>query len=304
MIYKGNFNEKDKKIIEAGNDLFNIIFGPHYKKRRLPKGTKIYVVPHRQLSYLPWNALSVIEHHDGDNYMVDHYNVSTLPCATALSKLKGQRAENEYLVKKPNSFFIGPNVDSAPDKIRFLNSVGSWNIYTDEKANVRAALNELQNSETVIFFTHAIFDISAPNESYIQLAGQTNKSCLSFKDIEKINIGADFVVLAGCATGKVGRYSELGSVSQEEKFLDADDLLGLYKQMISKGVKNLVFSAVNETSKDPTEMFLGDLVEQINNNLSSSEAFGQSVKNLKKHKHYYHPYYWGAYVLVGPFSKK
>ena len=300
MEYKGSYCTQ-QNIINEGSKLFSLLFGSHYSNGRLPQNCKIFVIPHRQLHYLPWNSLSLSKQNNGMEYLIDKYQVSVIPAAMVLYRMKKEKNLKHKTKKLHNTFSIGSNISYRNDTLKALRGLNSWNIYEGKKVNVENALAELQKSDIVIFYAHGYFDQTSPFDSYKELNDETENSKLTLMDIESTSISCDFIVLAGCATGTIGKYSELSLQSQEEKFPEADDLLGIYKQLVSKGVRNIIVSVVNETNKTCTENMLISLACKLNDpSYIASEAFRNSILEAKGNKK--HPYYWGAYVLVGAFK--
>lgn len=293
-------NESENVIINAGYKLYSLLFD-YVPNNNYSNKNKIYLVPHRQLSYLPWNALSLTEYNKGNDYLIDHINISTLPCATMLKNQIDDFSQTTLAEKNRSSFFLGPDAEFKENYLKNLCSKYSWSFFENENASVLNALNELQLSNTIIFNTHAFFDRSDPFKSYIKLYDDNKQGILTMNHLMNINIKANFVVLAGCDTGAVGRYSQMSSFNIDQKFLDADDLLALYRQMLAQGVGNILISAVNATSKEGTEYLLSNIIMQttIDNKTYITEEVRNSIIKVKSK--FKHPYFWGPYVLVGKF---
>ncbi|MBL7872230.1 MAG: CHAT domain-containing protein [Cyclobacteriaceae bacterium] len=93
----------------------------------------------------------------------------------------------------------------------------------------------------------------------------------------------ELVVLSACETG-------LGEVRNGE------GVYGLQRSMISAGTKNLLMSLwkVDDTA---TSELMGTFYQRWNSQTSAREAFKQA--QLAVRKKYPHPYFWGAFIMLG-----
>ena len=115
-------------------------------------------------------------------------------------------------------------------------------------------------------------------------------------------ISARFVILAGCETGIISRYSELSQRMRKERFSEASDLLGLYKQLMVNGVENIVISVVKARDYH-TEILLVNLIDFMSSESKrcAYDAFSFSVKKLKRK--YYHPITLGGICFCWKIPK-
>lgn len=261
-------------------------------KDKLNKKKKIFIVPHRELHSLPWNALSTASENNGDKFVIDEsYLVTTIPSAIAF-KLPSAADDR---TRKCSSLFIGPDIQNV-STIEKEAKQYACSFLVGEKATKKAFLDELKKTKNVILLAHGSpkKDLS-PFESNIMLY----KEELSIHDILNSSVHSSFVFLSGCGTGYAKRYSEL-KLTAEERISESDDLLGIYKTFFSKGVNSVVVSLVADTDKDSNVIFIGNILPELKNNPNTPAAFKQAVLKLKKSKSLYsHPHHWGAYMLAG-----
>jgi len=283
---------REKDYIEAGFNIFSHFIKPYYNKLNNKK--KLYIVPHRKLHYVAWNALSTTNKNKGNEYLIDEPYITTLIPSSIAFNLATKKRKN--LTSNCSSLFIGPNIEEEGyvDAIEGLN-LNCIDIYTGRRANKSSVLDELKKKKNIVLFAHGAFDKSSPFESSIKLY----RDDLTLNTLQGAEIYSNFVVLAGCGTGYVKRYSNLKIETQEEMFPEADDLLGLYKTLFSKGVNSVVISVVKDTDKVFTEDILIELLKDLDKSPNEVKAFKESVLKLRSKSKYAHPYYWGAYMIVG-----
>jgi CHAT domain-containing protein len=294
--WEGTWNRKN--FLLKGLDIFSKILGCH--RAKLDSKKKIYIVPHRKLHYLPWNALTMSLANYGNNYLIDRYAVSIIPSAATLIDAQNIGDRRSKDLAHNCAFFVGAGMKFHSSCMEELQSLGCCKIYPAERTNVDSVITELFEARTLVLYAHGRFDPSSPfdpAESFVELAGRGPNSKLTLAHLEKAHIVSDFVILAGCDTGTVGRYSELPIETQHELFREADDLLGIYTTLLTRGVPCMVISLQETQQKRSAEHFLVNIIRYLEKGLSERDAFRAAILELKRDCP--EPYYWSPYIYVG-----
>lgn len=284
----------DYDYVKLGHNLYSRLIMPY--KDKITKKRKIFIVPHRELHYLPWNALSTASENNGDKFIINEpYLVTTIPSAIAF---KIPSASNNK-TRECSSFFIGPDISGSDDIVKEAKEY-TCSVFSGERATKKVFLGELKKTKNVILLAHGTPNKElSPFESNIKLY----KEELSIHDILNSSVYSNFVFLSGCGTGYAKRYSEL-KLTDEERVSESDDLLGIYKTFFSKGVNSVAVSLIADTNKDSNTVFVKNILLALKNNSNTPDAFKQAVLSLKKSKSLYsHPHHWGAYMLAGGITK-
>ncbi|QQS29997.1 MAG: CHAT domain-containing protein [Sphingobacteriales bacterium] len=105
---------------------------------------------------------------------------------------------------------------------------------------------------------------------------------------EAVNLnlrGTELVVLSACETG-------LGEVRNGE------GVFGLQRAFQVAGAQSVMMS-LREVSDAATSLFMNTFYQNFLETGNKRQAFKAAQKTLRKTSDYKHPYYWGAFVLVG-----
>jgi tetratricopeptide (TPR) repeat protein len=156
-------------------------------------------------------------------------------------------------------------------------------------ATKQAVLANLERASLIHLATHAFFDSENPLDSGIVLAGE---EILTAREILQHRLQADLLVLSACESGQVGS-------------LGGEELAGLSQAFLQAGVRSLLVSLwqVNDESTAALMQAFYDAREEAGADkaLALRQAMTQ-VQHDPKHPRWQHPYYWGAFILVGDWD--
>jgi CHAT domain-containing protein len=165
----------------------------------------------------------------------------------------------------------------------------------DFTASKRTALQtDLSQYKILHFATHGLLDTQHPEMSGLALSlrdesGQSVDGFLRLRDIYKLKLNADLVVLSGCQTA-------LG------KDLKAEGLIGLTRGFMYAGAPRVVASLWNVDDKATSELmkrfYHGVLVQ----GLRPANALRAAQKSLANETGWSAPYYWAAFTLQGDWK--
>jgi CHAT domain-containing protein len=155
--------------------------------------------------------------------------------------------------------------------------------FIGQQATKDAILDQLQRVRLAHFATHAYFSSDSPLDSGIVLAD----GVLTAREVLERSISApEFLVLSACQTGLGGS-------------LGGDEIAGLSQAFFYAGTRSLLVSlwAVNDPA---TAHLMTKFYQQWHRGTDKAKAlYGAMEATRKVCTEWEHPYYWGAFNLVG-----
>jgi CHAT domain-containing protein len=247
------------------------------------KGTRVVVVPHDVLHYLPFGALRS----KTGRWLVEDYTLSTLPSASVLKFLEGKRTASGgggvLAVGNPD---LGSalNLRYAEREARVVGDhyAGASVLLRQEATETRA--KALADSARLLHFaTHGELNERDPLASGLLLTpGGGNDGRLEVREIFGLDLKAQLVVLSACETG-------LGQLST------GDELVGLQRAFLYAGSPAVVTTL---WKVDDRASFA--LMREFYDRLPKADA-GQALQAAQRAvmKEFPHPFAWAAFGLTG-----
>jgi len=246
------------------------------------RGTRVVIVPHGVLHYLPFAALRSTNGH----WLVQDVAVSTLPSASVLRFLadKGTGASGQALaVGNPD---LGAEL-ALPWAEREASMVGQrepGSTVLVREAATEAQVKKLLGSAGVVHLaTHGELSEDDPLSSAMLLVpGSGEDGRLEVREVFGLDLHARLVVLSACETG-------LGKLSR------GDELVGLQRAFLYAGTPAVVTTLWKVDDRATFE-----LVRSFYGRLESAgpvEALRQA--QLETMRAFPHPYAWAAFGLTG-----
>ncbi|MBQ0768523.1 MAG: CHAT domain-containing protein, partial [Bizionia sp.] len=252
------------------------------------------IIPDGLLNYIPFGALKPInsEH----LYAIEDYAISYINSATLLKQLKGNKVNNGRLLGFAPKF-TGINSALLPlpntkKEIQQLAHHFKSDLYFNGQANLKA-FDSLSTAYSILHLaTHAIFNDTAPEYSYLAFSDSTqNTTLLYVKDLYNLQLNADLVTLSACESG-------IGELKRGE------GLLSLARGFYFSGASSLASTLwkINDASS-------AQLMDAFYTNLASGLSKSKSLQAAKieyiksnKDTAFSHPYYWSGFILSGNAS--
>jgi CHAT domain-containing protein/tetratricopeptide (TPR) repeat protein len=254
--------------------------------------SRLYIVPHGALTYLPFSVLPWPANGRGD-LLIDRYTVAYLPSAAAL-------------LREP------PSPDTARSLLSVAPSRGGLR-HTPEEARAVHALfqpnarmligvdatesrfKQLAGHFRVLHLaTHGYFNKASPLLSGLELeADRKEDGILRVHEILDLPLNADLVTLSACDTALGSGY-----------FADlpvGDEFVGLNRAFLAAGstsVMATLWQVDDRASVSLMQHFYGGLSES-GDDRDAASALTIAQRALRRSPQLGHPYYWAAYVVVG-----
>ena len=276
---EANFGQLRRAANGILSQLYTMIFAP---LEATVNGDRLIVIPHGALHYLPFHAL-----HDGNQYLIDRFEISYAPSAAVLKLCRARRATSRLSkIRSAKSdtlvalgvFEIGtPNIEEEIDMLAalFPNSVK----LSGDQATRENLFEAAPRARFLHLASHGYFRRDNPMFSFLKLADAN----LHFYSLLDLRLNAEMVTLSACHTGV-------------NKVFPGDELHGLVRSFLYAGAPSVVSSlwAVNDRS---TADFMGEMYSQIRAGATKRAAVRQAQLAIKDA--YGHPYYWAPFVLMG-----
>ncbi|HLF75464.1 MAG TPA: CHAT domain-containing tetratricopeptide repeat protein [Anaerolineales bacterium] len=244
--------------------------------------SKLILVPHDSLHYLPFHAL-----YDGNSYLIERYEISYLPNSSSLRYCREVRpaAQHSIVVGHSN----GNRLPHAVEEARTIASLLNGQAFLEEQASRAEIHRTISDCRTLHLAAHGDFRLDNPLFSGLALAD----GWLTTMDIFNLRLKASLVTLSACQTGR----NVLGG---------GDELLGLMRAFISRGTASValtLWAVEDRSTAQIMETFYRNLVAGRGKGESLRQAQlqfirgGQQLSDIQEH--YAHPYFWAPFALVG-----
>ncbi len=317
-------NAARAELRNQSNTLYNALLKPF--EDELTGFSNLIIVPDGALAYLPFEAIS-----QGDQYLIENFNIKYVPSLTSLTLLQKTNAPNRQdLLAIAGSQFSDNNNRNRSIRKSSLSALPSTSMEVDSIASQFQRSTTLKNGEIseqkfkemlqnnsyryLHLATHGIIDENYPSRSGLALSTEGELSASSQEDgmlrsseIFGLNIECDMVVLSACNTG-------LGKVVKGE------GMLGMQRAFFYAGASTVVVSLWNVYDRS-TASFMNEFYKSLNNHTTEeswtdsilrwigwdqSLPFGEKALAMReaklqmiKHPLFNHPVYWAPFVVVG-----
>jgi CHAT domain-containing protein len=234
--------------------------------------SRLVIVPHDVLHYLPFHALG-----EAGRALMDDFVVSYAPSAGVhhLCCLKRPRGEDSLVLGVPDA--ATPHI---AEEVRAVAAAlpGARALIGPEADE--AALREYgPRSRFIHVATHGRFRHDNPMFSSVQLG----TSRLSLFDLYQLDLAAELVTLSGCATGL--NVTEGG-----------DELVGLVRGLLYAGTQSALVS-LWDVSDEGTAHFMACFYDHLQRTRDKGLSLQAAMRDVREKRP--HPYYWAPFVLVG-----
>jgi len=198
------------KLESKGQTLYDKLIKPLEGKI----GSKITIVPHGALHYLPFNAL-----YSDNGFMIEHYSIRVLPSASVMKYLKDDReSPSGNLLAFGNPDLGDPKFDlpgAQNETIAITKGSPKSQLFLRHNATETAARKYGSRFRYLHFATHGTFDAEKPLSSGLLLSKDSeNDGKLTVGELYDLNLPADLVTLSACETalGKFNCFEPVGDI--------------------------------------------------------------------------------------------
>ena len=249
----------------------------------------IGIVPHGQLHYLPFAALT----EDGKRYLIDDHPLFTLPNASVLRFLPQKRKpKTGTVLALANSIAPGFSiVESLDEQVEKIAGMYSTKPLIGKDATESALRSKAGQAEILHIAAHGQYNKDTPLFSTIYLRQDTkNDGRLEVHEIYGLDLRkvTNLVVLSAC---------EL----QEGKLGAGDEVMAMNRAFMFAGTPSVIASLWGVGEKATTDLMVG-FYTHLKKGMSKAEALQQAQIEVRQSPKYRHSYDWAAFVLTGDWK--
>jgi CHAT domain-containing protein/tetratricopeptide (TPR) repeat protein len=270
--------------------LYRYLIAPIDEAGLLAGKTRLILVPHVELHYLPFAAL--LDGASREQFLVERYDVAVTPSASvwlALADHPVERGATGVLA-------LAPRTDVLPASRREVTAVGRLGgagvqVLTGSAATEAAFRRDAPGRRIVHLATYGVLNKQNPLFSYVDLApGGAQDGRLEVHEVFGLHLAADLVVLSACQTG-LGSGA-LGDVPA------GDDWVSLTRAFLHAGAGNVVATlwAVDDWA---TAELMEQFYEGYPRHRDPARALADAQRALLAARATSHPFYWAGFVAVG-----
>lgn len=251
--------------------------------------TQVGIVPHQELHYVPFAALS-----DGSEHLIERHALFVLPSASAL-KLANDALDIQSPPDNPVALIYGdptsnrPVLSNAEEEAEAIARMLGSTAYTGDEATEQRLRAQADDAHLIHLAAHAQYFSGDELSSAIYLAEDADTQHDGTVSAGEILIelplsSAELVVLSACE-------SSAGTPST------GDEVVSLTRSLITAGSASVI-SSLWQVDDQATESLMIDFYTAWQEEgKTKAEALREAQQTAMAA--YETPYYWGAFVLYG-----
>ena len=243
-------------------------------------GTRLVIVPHGALHYIPFSAL-----HSGKAYLGERFALVRAPSAEAYRLLKARRAKPRtgLVAFADPAGYLGRLPGAAAEVAAIRPLFEQAQVFADDDAT-ESRLRSLRQPPAVLHFAcHGVYNPDAPELSHLALA----EGRLECHEIYGLDLsGTRLVVLSACQSGT-------GALS------GGDEVVGLARAFLLSGARHVVATLWNVDDAATKALMIAFYDELVNGKRDPADALRRAQARVRKNPKHAHPYYWAAFQLHG-----
>jgi CHAT domain-containing protein len=249
----------------------------------LENAGRLFIVPHKQLHYLPFAALWFQDADDRQErlYFCERFQSTLVPSASYLLHLA--TLDRGAMHTAPALVLGDPTQDlpAGASEAKAVSTLLKTEPLLGRQATRAQVLARSDELSVLHIASHGIYDTADPLLSGVVLADGR----LSVEDLLEARIRAELLTLSGCMTG----------VSRQTP---GDELTGLSRAALAAGVPSVIttlWEVVDDSSRAFFEQFYGYLCTGMN----KDEGLARTQCDMMADPRYASPENWAPYVLIG-----
>jgi CHAT domain-containing protein len=286
--------------------LYELLLKP--AEAQLRGRTNLIIVPDNTLWDLPFQTLV----NTANRFVIEDAAISYAPSLTVLREMTQRRKVEAAHASPPTLLALGNPVvgsetlkraaltlrdgklDPLPEAEQEVKALGRLygaarsKVYIGAEAREDRVKTEAAGAKILHFATHGILNNASPMYSHLALAdgGAAEDGLLEAWELMQLDLHADLAVLSACETAR-GRIGA------------GEGMVGLSWAMFMAGVPSIVVSQWKVESAGTRDLMVGFHRGLMSSRFTKSEALRQASLRLMKNPATSHPFYWGAFVIVG-----
>lgn len=250
--------------------------------------TRLVLVPHAELHYLPFAALLDARR----RFLIERYELVETPSAAvwlALGDRRPGRAPEGVLAFAPRPDALPASRQEVAAIARFAGA--NARVLTGSAASEAAFRRDAPTSRVLHLATYGILNKPNPLFSYVELApGGDQDGRLEVHEVFGLTLAADLVVLSACQTG-------LGSGALAD-VPAGDDWVSLSRAFLSAGAAHVVATLWPVEDRATAEL-MEQFYQRFTAGADAPAALAAAQRALLVTPATAHPFYWAGFVSLG-----
>lgn len=269
------------------------LLGPVLKAGVLDGVSRLLIVPHGPLVYVPFSALIDEE----GQFTLDRFEIAVLPSASALPVLRGEGTTDR-------TWGAGAGLALAPmphvlpatrQEVAGVQRALGGKVLFGRAASERAARQGLRSEPVVHFATHGSMNSDNPMFSSIELSpgrrGEPDDDGrLEVHELLGLRIGSELVFLSGCETGRGSSWATV--------FDRADDYATLAQAFLYAGARNVI-ATLWRVDDDAAAVLAESFYRERGGHGDPVAALARAQREVRADPRFGAPYYWASYEVLG-----
>jgi len=269
--------------------LHQYLIAPLEETGLLAGKTRLILVPHAELHYLPFGAL--LGGSGPGQFLIERYEVAVTPSASVWVAL-GDRPAGPV---STGTLALAPRPDVLPGSRREVAAVARLGgadveVLSGGAATEAAFRREAPRRRILHLATYGVLNKQNPLFSYVDLAaGDAQDGRLEVHEVFGLDLAADLVVLSACQTG-------LGSGALAD-VPAGDDWVGLTRAFLHAGAAHVV-ATLWSVEDWATASLMERFYERYRTSDDPERALAVAQRELLAAPATSHPFYWAGFVLT------
>ena len=264
--------------------LYQRLIEPIEAAHLLSHMTRLVLVPHAELNYLPFAALIDSTNH----FLIERYELATTPSASVWLAL-GDRP------RKPAAglLALAPSPEGLPGsrrEVSVIERLADSRVLRGPAATESAFLQEAPRRRVLHLATYGVLNKRSPLFSFVQLAaGEGQDGRLEVHEVFGLDLAADLVVLSACQTG-------LGSGAIAD-VPAGDDWVGLTRAFLHAGARHVV-ATLWPVDDWGTAALMESFYQNYAGGAEPARALATAQRALIPRRATSDPFYWAGFIVA------
>jgi CHAT domain-containing protein/Tfp pilus assembly protein PilF len=270
--------------------LYRELLGPIDQGGFLRDVRSLIIVPHAELTFLPFGAL--LEPEAADRFLVERFDIAYAPSATTWLQL-GARTPRMDMRRV---LALAPHPERLPaslDEVAAIRSVfgRSATLRTGAAATERVFRDDLRKYGVLHLATFGVLNRHNPLFSYVEFApAGRDDGQLKVHEVYDLTLTGQLVVLSACQTALAsGAFGDVAI---------GGDWIGLVQGFLEAGA-SAVLAAQWPVEDRATAVLMRAFYRDLGNGQSPAAALAAAQRALLRDPATAHPFFWAGFVLNG-----
>lgn len=271
--------------------LHQTLIAPLEREGALAGVSRLVVVPHAELHYLPFAALMKASAGGSNEYLIERYEISYAPSASLWLRLGDRKSTRGQGV-----LALAPRTASLPGSRAEVQAIqdlygAQATVLVDARATEAVFRTSAPKYEIIHLATYGVLNKHNPLFSFVQLgAGRDADGRLEVHEVFGLALNARLLVLSACQTGLAS-----GAISDVP---EGDDWVGMVQAFLGIGVEKVI-ATLWPVEDRSTAQLMTQLHTRLRAGESESVALAQAQREMLRNAATSGPFHWAGLVLVG-----